>query len=46
MDINAFEFQNIDDYNKGIQLTEPLFNIDSIPFILFFFFSLTLLAKH
>lgn len=47
MDINAFEFQNIDDYIKGIQLTEPLFNINSIPYILsFFFYSLTLLAKH
>lgn len=46
MDINAFEFQNIDDYNKDIQLPEPLFNINSIPYILFFFYSLTLLAKH
>lgn len=37
MEYNAFEFQNIDDYNKGIQLTEPLFNnINSIPYILFF----------
>lgn len=37
MEYNAIEFQNIDDYNKGIQLTEPLFNIDSIPYTLFFF---------
>lgn len=36
MEYNAIEFQNIDDYNKGIQLTEPLFNINSIPYILFF----------
>lgn len=36
MEYNAFEFQNIDNSNKGIQLTEPLFNINSIPYILFF----------
>lgn len=37
MEYNAFEFQNIDDYNKGIQLTEPLFNINSIYHISSFF---------
>lgn len=30
MEYNAFQFQNIDDYNKGIQLNEPLFNINSL----------------
>lgn len=45
MDINAFEFQNIDDYNKGIQLTEPLFNINSIPYILLFFLQLDITGK-
>lgn len=38
MEYNAFEFQNIDDYNKGIQLTEPLFNINSIYHISSIFF--------
>lgn len=45
MEYNAFEFQNIDDYNKGIQLTEPLFNINSIPYILFFFLQLDITGK-
>lgn len=45
MEYNGFEFQNIDDYNKGIQLTEPLFNINSITFILFFFLQLDITGK-
>lgn len=45
MEYNAIEFQNIDDYNKGIQLTEPLLNINSIPYIFFFFLQLDITCK-
>lgn len=45
MEYNAFEFQNIDNYNKGVQLTEPLFNINSITYIFFFFLQLDITGK-
>lgn len=40
-----FKIQCIDNYNKGIQLPKPLFNLNSIPYILFFLLQLDITGK-